>query len=294
MVGYISVNMEELKIKEYREYKGWYCGLCEKMAVHGGACGRMTLSYDMTFLYMLLASLYDETIERKQVHCPLHPLTKHLSCVSEAGEYAADMGILLRYYDLLDDWKDEKKVGSRILSSALKDRVREIAKKYPEKFRAVRKYVKKLSAWEDKQRHTQTDEASILDEAAGLTGDMLGEIFVYHHDIWEEPLRRMGFYLGKFIYLMDAWQDIEMDEKTRNYNPFDRLWREKKKQYGDAWRDSFDKEVLAILEKMAAECCRAFEVLPIVENVEILRNVLYSGIWAKDEKIGCRKKLESI
>lgn len=295
MVGYVSVNMEELKIKEYREYKGWYCGLCEKMGAHGGVCGRMTLSYDMTFLYMLLASLYDEKVERRQLHCPLHPLTKHLACESAAGEYVADMGILLRYYDLLDDWADERKAGSRVLSAALRERVREISVKYPKKFRAVRRYVKRLSQWEKMERDsTKETGLAYLDKAAGFTGEMLGEIFVYKKDLWEDVLRRMGFYLGKFIYLMDAWRDVEKDEKTGNYNPFLGICREMKKKQKEKWKEAFDKFALAVLEKMAAECCRAFEVLPVVENVEILRNVLYSGIWAKDEKKGCKGKMEGM
>ncbi len=293
MVGYVSVNMEELKIKEYREYKGWYCGLCEKMGVHGGACGRMALSYDMTFLYMLLASLYDEKVERRHLHCPLHPLTKHLSCEAAVGEYVADMGILLRYYDLLDDWVDERKAGSRLLSAALRERVREISVRYPEKFRAVRRYMKKLLEWEKKETYPLDGEGlAYLDKAAGFTGEMFGEIFVYKKDLWEDMLRRMGFYLGKFIYLMDAWQDVEKDEKTGNYNPFLGICRKMKKEYKEKWKEEFDKSALSVLEKMAAECCRAFERLPVVENVEILRNVLYSGIWAQDEKAGCREKME--
>lgn len=285
MVGYVSVNMEEMKIKEYREYRGWYCGLCRELSKNGGVCARMTLSYDMTFLYMLLSSLYDKSVVRTQCHCPLHPVIKHLSCETEVGKYAADMSVLLGYYDLRDDWLDEKKIRGRVISSSLKKYVDKISKKYPRKYYAVRKYVKRLSEWEKEERkQEQGREAEYLDKAAGFTGEMLGEIFVYKKDMWEEPLRRMGFYLGKFIYLMDAWDDVEKDGKNECYNPFSRIYQEMMGKNPKKGKEEFDAFAVHLLEKMAAECCRAFEMLPVVDNVEILRNILYSGIWARNEK----------
>ena len=111
-------------------------------------------------------------------------------------------------------------------------------------------------------------EEKRIDLAARYFGQLLGELFVYEEDVWEKTLRRMGFYLGKFIYLLDAWEDIEEDCQTGNYNPFFGIYREKKKE-------EFNVFVIQLLEKMAAECCKAFEALPIIDNVEILRNILY-------------------
>lgn len=293
MVGYISVNMEELKIKEYREYRGWYCGLCRELSKNGGICARLTLSYDMTFLYMLLSSLYDEKVKRTQCRCPVHPLIKHLSCETALGNYIADMGILLGYYDLKDDWADEKKFYGRVLSAALRKRIKEIAQKYPRKYNAVKNYVKRLHKYEKKNTNRKNGIES-LDIAAGYTGEMLGELFVYKNDIWEMSLRRMGFYLGKFIYLLDAWEDIEKDCQIGNYNPFFGIYKEKINADPEKGKKEFHTFAIQLLEKMAAECCRAFETLPIIDNVEILRNILYSGIWAHKEKEGCRSHLEML
>lgn len=287
MIGYISVNMEELKIKEYREYRGWYCGLCRELSKNGGIYARMTLSYDMTFLYILLSSLYDKKVKRIQCRCPIHPIIKHLSCETELGEYIADMAVLLGYYDFKDDWIDEKKLNRKMISSALKKKVEEIAQKYPRKYYAVRNYVRKLRKYEKEHKEENENGLESLDKVAGYTGEMLGELFVYKKDIWEQMLHRMGFYLGKFIYLLDAWEDIEEDCQTGNYNPFFGIYREKKKE-------EFDIFVIQLLEKMAAECCKAFEALPIIDNVEILRNILYSGIWAQKEKRGCHNYLEML
>ena len=81
----------------------------------------------------------------------------------------------------------------------------------------------------------------------------------------------MGFYLGKFIYLMDAYEDLEHDKKTGSYNPL--LLKEKEQDFDDMCQ--------YILNLMMAECCRAFEYLPIIRHKEILRNILYSVVWIR-------------
>lgn len=85
----------------------------------------------------------------------------------------------------------------------------------------------------------------------------------------------MGNYLGKYIYLLDAYEDIGEDIKKGLYNPF-------YKKYEDP---DFDEEVKAILTIMMAGCCKAFERLPVIENAGILRNILYSGVWYRYEKV---------
>ena len=102
--------------------------------------------------------------------------------------------------------------------------------------------------------------------------------------MWKEDLYRVGFYLGKFIYLLDAYEDIELDIKTGAYNPFKELYR-------PSSPEEFNDRVLNLLLLMIGECTDAFERLPLVENVEILRNILYSGVWvrygkAKSERLG--------
>ena len=116
--------------------------------------------------------------------------------------------------------------------------------------------------------------------AAGLTGEALGEIYAYKDDIWSEDLRQLGFYLGKFIYLMDAYEDLEKDKKSGNYNPY--------KFIGDL--PEFDKTAEDILTMMAASASKAFEKLPILENVDILRNILYDGVWTRYRKMQEQKK----
>ena len=81
----------------------------------------------------------------------------------------------------------------------------------------------------------------------------------------------MGYYMGKFIYLMDAYDDVEKDSKDGSYNPFKELYKQ----------EGFEEKVRQYLELIMSCCCRAFEVLPIIDNAEIMRNILYAGVWAK-------------
>ena len=108
----------------------------------------------------------------------------------------------------------------------------------------------------------------------------MAELFVYRSDEWEEKLRRMGFFFGKFIYLMDAYEDIEDDLKKGRYNPLTELYK----------KDSFEEDCQQILKMMMAETSRVFEMLPILTDAEILRNILYAGVWTRYGQIRCRRK----
>ena len=108
----------------------------------------------------------------------------------------------------------------------------------------------------------------------------MAEIFAYRQDEWEETLRRMGFFFGKFIYLMDAYEDIESDIKKNTYNPFKDIFS----------KEEFEEMAGEVLLMMMAECSKAFERLPIVENTQILRNILYSGVWSKYDMVKQKRK----
>lgn len=137
---------------------------------------------------------------------------------------------------------------------------------YPRQTKAVQDYLEKLHACE---KENNPD----LDLAAGYTGEVMAEIYIPEEDIWSDDLRQVGFYIGKFIYLMDALDDVEKDKKSGNYNPFLSI----------ADQPDFEETAEKILLMMTAEASRAFEKLPILESVDILRNILYAGIWEKYE-----------
>jgi len=265
MFGYVTINKDELKLKDYDRYHSYYCGLCHSLYKAYGRSGQITLSFDMTFLYVLLSGLYEPEEKRSAHSCVTHPLKKHERRENEFAEYAADMNVLLSYYNLLDDWQDDRHIRSLALSSALKKKSKALKGKYPRQYSAVTKYVSALSK-------AQAEGITDIDEVAGLTGTMLGEIFVMKEDEWQAVMRRIGFFLGKFIYLMDALLDREEDEKLGHYN----IWNCQLTPVDEA-------ACVNILNMMMSECAIAFEKLPILMNADILRNVIYSGVWLRYE-----------
>ena len=183
------------------------------------------------------------------------------------------MNILLTYYQCIDDWEDEKKVWKRGYAGILKKAFRDTSARHPEKAEVISAQLNALHEYEKKGEKN-------LDIVAGCFGNIMSEIFAFRKDEWEEDLRRMGFFLGKYIYLMDAYEDMEKDEKNGNFNPFLSMRGE----------SGFDDKVYQILRMMMAECSRAFEKLPILENTDILRNILYSGVWCRYEMVRGRRK----
>ena len=264
MFGYVTVNKDELKIKDYNRYHSYYCGLCRSLQLRHGKKGQVTLSYDMVFLDILLNGLYETPLTYEKRSCMLHPLQKHEMVFNELTDYTADMGLLLTYFKLLDNWKDEKDVKSRGFARSLMKDIVGIDVKWPRQSRAVRTCIHQLNGYE------ATGEYD-LDKVSGLTGTMLGELFVYKEGDWSNELRKMGLYLGKFIYLLDAFEDLDKDLKKKDYNPWKPIMD----------RKDFDATVENTLTMMMADCAKEFEKLPIVQDVEILRNILYSGVWTK-------------
>ena len=272
MFGYVTIDRDELKGKDMDRYRAYYCGVCHDLRHACGQLSRVTLTYDMTFLAVLLTALYDEGAQTEEVRCLLHPGRKQPVIRNACTAYAADMNILLTWHNLLDDWEDEHSRTALAAARALRPAYSKTAAAWPAQTRAIRRYLKRL-------HEAEKQNSGDLDLAAGLTGQMMAEIFAYKKDLWQKDLRRLGFFLGKFIYLCDAWDDRKKDEKNGCYNPF----------LASAHTYT-EEEIAQILTMMAAEATRAFERLPVIEDAEILRNILYSGIWVKYRS---RKKAES-
>lgn len=270
------INKEQLKQEEYTRYQSYYCGLCHVLKKRYGRMGQFILSYDMTFLTILLSSLYEKETTKEIHRCMVHPLEKRSFLINEFTEYAADMTILLSYQNFLDDWEDDHNYIKYVSSNLLQNSYYKVKLKYERQSFAVEHYIKYLHEIESSKERN-------LDIASGATGHMLKEIFSIKADEWTKELQNLSFYLGKFIYLMDAYDDIEKDIKSGAYNPFIQSF----------YQEDFDEYCKKVLMLVIAACAKAFECLPIVEDVGILRNILYSGIWCKFEVAKKKRKSKS-
>ncbi len=268
MFGYVSIDSDSLSKDAQKRYSAYYCGLCHTLDKRFGNLGRMTLSNDMTFLAILLSSLYEPDEAVRGGRCPLHPLKKRDMLENEFSEYAADMNVVLAYYKGLDDWQDDRSPAGLMQSKLLAKAYRAAEKRHPDKCAAIRD---SLGAIGELERQG----SAAVDSLANQTARMLGEIYAVRDDYWQSTLRVMGESLGRFIYLMDAYEDLPRDERRNRFNPLRALKADE--QYELLCRDS--------LSMMIAECTEAFELLPLQKDVDILRNILYSGVWTRYQRI---------
>lgn len=276
MFGYITVDKPELKVKDFYQYKAYYCGLCKSLQEDYGLKGRITLTYDVTFLVLVLTSLYEPKEEKSKSRCPVHPIKKIEVLQNEISKYGAAMNLLLTYYHFEDDWKDEKSLVGVAGIHLYKKQAKEISRQYQRQSHVIRKRLQELSVYEQKG---ETD----IDLVAGSFGHLMEELFVFKQDRWEPYLRKFGFFLGKFIYIMDAYDDLEKDLKSGSYNPL-------KPFYHSCTKEEYEKNVREMLVMMMAEAGNAFEHLPCVRESQIIKNIIYSGVWASYNKIQKEKQ----
>lgn len=274
MFGYIVVNQPELRIREWEMYHSYYCGLCRILKKKYGRVGQVTLSYDMTFILMLLSGLYDPETVCGKSRCIMHPGKKHEYRCNELTEYVADMNVLLMEYKCLDDWKDDRKRLRLLMARMLERRTGESRRRYSRKLEQIAAAMEVLSRAEEQG-------VMDLDYMAGCFGQVMAQIVICREDEWKDNLYRFGFYLGKFIYLLDAYEDLEEDIEKGRYNPLKERYKE----------PDFEQSCLDILTMMMSACCREFEQLPILDNVEILRNILYSGVWSRYKAVRDRNEV---
>ena len=259
MFGFIRPFEADLCADEMRRYRGFYCGLCRRLNDAYGLAGRMGLNYDMTFLAILLSSLYEPEETVKDAVCPPHPVKKHTEIITEFTDYAADMTVALAYHKALDDWEDERKASGKMFCAMLKKPYSAVRKKRPEQCEAIEKSL-------DETHETEKDDHAQPEKAADLSGRMLAGVFTAKNDFFRQDMAGLGYSLGKFVYMMDAAVDYDRDLEKNCYNPLVKM--------GVKPEDA--KELLMQPLGQAAEI---FEGLPLVQDVEILRNVIYSGVW---------------
>ena len=266
MFGYIIINKEEMKFKEFDIYHSYYCGLCKVLKDKYGVAGQLSLSYDMTFILMLLTDLYEPETVEKECRCVAHPFEKHMTRTNLYTEYVADMNVLFTAYKCQDDWEDEKKVLKLIYGRILDGKNKKWKELYRQKVDKINLLMHNFS---EAEKQGEMD----IDTMAGMFGEIMAQVVVCKEDEWSDILRKFGFFLGKFIYLLDAYEDVEEDIRKGTYNPLKNLYKD----------PDFEEKCRTILTMMMSECCREFEKLPLVNNVDILRNILYSGVWCKYE-----------
>ena len=262
MFGYILADTRELQPEERARYKGCYCGLCRAIGARCGHRCRTCLTYDMAFLALLLGSLYEPPETAEKGPCILHPLGNRRSWHTEATDYAADLNVILARLNCLDDWADEHRLLRLGEAKLLNAGAAAAEERQPRKAAAVRDCLRELGEIEARGEKSP-------DPGASAFGRLMGELFVWREDRWSADLRQAGEHMGRFLYLLDALEDLEKDRRRGNYNPLAGILEE----------GASREEILDILVNQMSSCAFALDRLPLVQDAAILKNIVYTGVW---------------
>lgn len=268
MFGVAVARLDAISDQEKERYQALYCGLCRALKHRYGQASRAVLSYDLTFLVMLYDSLWEPPERHGRARCLMHPAKEMPYAASAFTDYCADLSVALAYHKCLDDVADDNSVAGRIAAAALSRAYAACAARIPEHVGVIADAMEAIRAMEQSP-NVPPDATSIA------FGEMLGFLFECAPDAypsyWSDALRELGYWLGRFVCLMDAAIDYAADARSGAYNPFVRL----SPQGPDPLAMRVD------LSSLAGRTARAFEALPCVQDVHLLRSVLYAGMWQK-------------
>lgn len=284
MFGYVRPQKSELLVREYEQYKGVYCSLCRQLGKSYGPAARLALSYDCTFYAMLLLALQPECPRFQKGRCVANPFKRCTYCSAGEAELtaASALTVLMTYHKIRDDIADSRflgKIRGYLLLPAAAWAKKKAARDFPRMDSIV------SSAMEQQAAAEHNVEAGI-DLCAEPTANMLRQVFelAAGPDAGPESaaarvLNQIGYYLGRWVYLMDAADDIEKDLKSDSFNPF-------VKQY-HLDKDSTEKNLGAAREKAnqalnmtLSQLIAAFHILDARHFGPVLENIIVKGLSA--------------
>ena len=271
MFGYVRAYKPEMKFSEFDTYKAVYCSLCKVLGKNYGMLAQYTLSYDFTFLSMLLLSLEPECCGYAQMRCRYNPLKKcmRLKKQSDALDFSAAALVISSYYKIKDnifDTKFFKRFLYKILQLFYRRHYKKAVKAYPEIDRICNQMM-------TSQSKIEAELCDSLDKAAEPTAIFLQELFDLGCTVNSQSrvMSRIGYCAGKMIYLLDALDDLEYDNKSGNYNPFNL-------KYNNLELTEIKENAVKLINVCLTEMAATYELLTLKRYKTILNNIIYFGM----------------
>lgn len=268
MFGYIGPEKCEIKVKDWTLYQAYYCGLCRTIGQRYGQAPRLTLSYDCTFIGILLSS-FSPCAGCSEHRCAYKPMKKAqpMANSSPSLDFAADLNVLLAWYQCRDEWTDEKRLRGAIGEAAFSLAGKKAGERRPGLYSAISEGIGQLS-------EIEKANCSDLDAPADAFASMMKNCLLCA-DIPDKQKKAAGaliYHLGKWVYLMDAWDDREKDRKSGAYNVFLSAGAEKD-------RASF------LLNASLNEAIKAYTLLDIISAKGILDNIFFEGCVSRTKNL---------
>lgn len=284
MFGYVTPYKMELKIKDYEMFKAYYCGLCISIKNNFSNLCRMTLNYDMTFLGILLDSLEYSKHKYVVTKCIAHPMKKKPKVIdNRALDYAAFCNVSLVYYKLLDDYNDDNSLSKKFISMYIKKFINKSKEDLSPILVNIEENIKKLSFLEKSGETISIDELS--DPFASLTAFIVS--YYYKDETFYNELYDLGYNLGRWIYIIDAFDDLKEDMEKHKFNAINKAFNVENLPYEDLIIKEGNRIEFNLIMS-ANSTSEALDKLPINKNKDLLFNILQLGLMNKIETIKSR------
>lgn len=288
MFGYVKPDKPELKIKDYETYKAIYCSLCRTLGKEYGLLARFLLTYDAAFYALLKKTVLQSKPDcaYKGV-CRFNPLKKcnYIDTDSYLKDAAA-LTVIMFYYKVLDninDGKHLKRLAARLVYPYIKIKFNKAVKKYS-------KYNDIIKTSTDEQIRIENEKTDSIDIAAHPTAVSLQKIFSdgIKDETQKRIVERIGYCLGRWVYLVDAFDDLESDIKAGAYNPFALKYKlDKSFLTGD--NKAIEDDIIKSIRLTANETGLALGLLDKNCYKPLIENIVFDGMEAELMKI-IRKK----
>ncbi len=276
MFGYVRIFKPQLRVCEYDTYKAFYCGLCKKIKKEYGFTATLTLSYDFAFLSLMNSGINDYCASANKCRCVAHPLKKTIcvSCDDGLGYPAAAAEILI-YHKLRDDVSDKgffKKLAARFMLMFLKKGYKKARAVYPELAQCI-----ELQMQEQKRLEMLPDCS--IDLAAEPSAKMMEAIAdnITDDENTSRVLRRFGYFLGRYIYLCDAFDDLQDDIRKKNFNPIINEFF-LSSQPDEEQMNKIKEYVIQTVNLTLGELANCYTLLSLKKYKPILDNIIYLGL----------------
>ncbi len=284
MFGYVKTDLPNMYVKDTVLYKAMYCGLCKGIGKVCGQKGRLVLNYDLTFLSVLIHNLSDVDVKIEKQRCIIHHIRKRPVAVPDSlTERIAALNVILAHYKLNDDVVDNGK--GRAKRAFFKSAYKKAKKFEPVLDGIVKKRYDDLLIYEKKNGYS-------IDMAADPFGNMMQEIVCeLLGDKCSESAKQLAYYLGKWVYLIDALDDFDKDKKKKNYNVFINSYEDITSK--DELIKIKGSEIIYIFGSLLSEIERLSKSLEYKFNHDLIDNVLIFGLKNQTKQIMENKKCKN-
>jgi hypothetical protein len=282
MYGYITPDKPNLYMKDYALFRAFYCGTCKHLSRHYGQFPRLTTNYDITFLEAFVFSYENVLPEYMQKSCVLGPFQKKpMVKSSDLLDKLVAFNVLLSYHNLTDDVIDGEGLKKMLPRGMLKRGYKKARRKLPEINRIICEEYEKLRALEK-------DQVASFDRAADPFGNMMKRCIALLVSEPTDALADFSYHVGKYIYLIDALDDLEKDAKKHAYNPFLAVWEWTDRK---TFLEAHGADIRLAVEIAINRCKNAYASMNLTLGKNLLDNLICLGLQRKFDMVydGCKK-----